>query len=187
MFWPSSRLDLLFDPKLIPQSIRDDLGDDLEIRPLSSTDNDRGLFEVLSVLTVAPNLSQKVYETTFRRLKSSSNTYFTVVVVQKAANKIVGAGTIVMEQKLVRNAGLIGHIEDIAVSKTMQGRKLGLRIINTLEQIGRAMGCYKIILDCSKENIPFYEKCGFKHKEFQMVLYVSDPPLAGKPQISAHL
>ena len=59
----------------------------------------------------------------------------------------------------------------------MQGRKLGLKIINTLEEIGRALGCYKIILDCSKENIressyrdegvvliirlsAFYEKCG---------------------------
>ena len=58
-----------------------------------------------------------------------------------------------LERKFVRSAGLVGHIEDIAVSKFMQGRKLGLRIITTLEGIGRAMGCYKIILDCSKENI----------------------------------
>lgn len=48
---------------------------------------------------------------------------------------------------------MIGHIEDIAVSKSMQGRKLGLRIINALDAIGEAMGCYKIILDCSKNNI----------------------------------
>lgn len=47
----------------------------------------------------------------------------------------------------------MGHIEDIAVSKSMQGRKLGLKIINTLEEIGRGQGVYKIILDCSKENI----------------------------------
>jgi len=39
------------------------------------------------------------------------------------------------------------------VSKSMQGRKLGLRIINALDAIGEAMGCYKIILDCSKDNI----------------------------------
>lgn len=58
----------------------------------------------------------------------------------------------------------------------MQGRKLGLKIINTLEEVGRGQGVYKIILDCSKENIresslsvglgvqlifsAFYEKCG---------------------------
>jgi GNAT superfamily N-acetyltransferase len=53
----------------------------------------------------------------------------------------------------VRNSGLVGHLEDIAVSKSMQGRKLGLKIINTLEEVGRGQGVYKIILDCSKENI----------------------------------
>ena len=58
-----------------------------------------------------------------------------------------------MERKFTRGGGIIGHIEDIAVSKTMQGRKLGLKIINSLEAIGRGQGCYKIILDCSKDNI----------------------------------
>jgi glucosamine-phosphate N-acetyltransferase len=67
--------------------------------------------------------------------------------------QIVAGGSIILERKFVRSAGRVGHIEDIAVSKRMQGRKLGLRIINTLEEIGRAVGCYKIILDCSKDNI----------------------------------
>ena len=68
------------------------------------------------------------------------------------------------------------------MSKSMQGRKLGLRIIQTLTAIAEARGCYKVILDCSKDNIrerhppgpasdtsikrhqltktAFYEKCG---------------------------
>ena len=58
-----------------------------------------------------------------------------------------------MERKFLRSAGIVGHIEDISVSKSMQGRKLGLRTISTLEGIGRTMGCYKILLDCSKDNI----------------------------------
>jgi glucosamine-phosphate N-acetyltransferase len=73
--------------------------------------------------------------------------------VQKSIDRIVASGTIVLERKFLRSAGTIGHIEDIAVSKAMQGRKLGLRVINTLEAVGAAMGCYKIILDCSKDNI----------------------------------
>ena len=67
--------------------------------------------------------------------------------------QIVACGSIIIERKFTRSGGIIGHIEDIAVSKSMQGRKLGLKIINTLEGIGRNMGSYKIILDCSKENI----------------------------------
>ena len=67
--------------------------------------------------------------------------------------KLVAIGSIIMERKFTRGGGIIGHIEDIAVSKSMQGRKLGLKIINSLESIGRGQGCYKIILDCSKDNI----------------------------------
>ena len=65
----------------------------------------------------------------------------------------MACGSIILERKFVRSAGVVGHIEDIAVSKSMQGRKLGIRIINSLEEIGRVMGCYKIILDCSKDNV----------------------------------
>jgi hypothetical protein len=39
---------------------------------------------------------------------------------------------------------LVGHIEDIAVAKDQQGRKLGLRIILTLDAIAEQVGCYKV-------------------------------------------
>ena len=33
----------------------------------------------------------------------------------------------------------------------------------------QAAGCYKVILDCSEDNVPFYAKCGLTKKEVQMV------------------
>lgn len=51
------------------------------------------------------------------------------------------------------DAGLVGHIEDIAVSPLVQGRKLGLRIITALVRIGEQLGCYKTILDCNQDNV----------------------------------
>ena len=38
----------------------------------------------------------------------------------------------------------MGHIEDIAVAKDQRGKKLGLRIIHTLDAIAEAVGCYKV-------------------------------------------
>lgn len=67
--------------------------------------------------------------------------------------QLVAAGTIVLEHKFIRNAGIVGHIEDIVVSRELQGRKLGLRIIDALGEIGAATGCYKIILDCDQKNV----------------------------------
>lgn len=44
----------------------------------------------------------------------------------------------------IHNLGLVGHIEDIAVAKDQQGKKLGLRIIQALDYIGQKVGCYKV-------------------------------------------
>ena len=91
-----------------------------------------------------------------------------------------------MEKKFLRGLGTVGHIEDIAVDKTQQGKKLGLRIIHALTGISEALGAYKTILNCSDHNIrkstrlrtdllihhlcpAFYEKCGFVKKENEMV------------------
>ena len=46
------------------------------------------------------------------------------------------------------------------------------RVIEQLVHLGKELGCYKVILDCSQKNVPFYEKCGFKVKEVQMAVYI---------------
>ena len=51
-----------------------------------------------------------------------------------------------------------------------QGKKLGQRIIEALDHLAQAVGCYKAILDCSEKNQPFYEKCGYRLAGVQMVL-----------------
>ena len=38
----------------------------------------------------------------------------------------------------------MGHIEDIAVAKDQQGKKLGLRIIQALDYVAEKVGCYKV-------------------------------------------
>jgi glucosamine-phosphate N-acetyltransferase len=39
---------------------------------------------------------------------------------------------------------MVGHIEDIAVEKGKQGKKLGLRIIQALDYVAEKVGCYKV-------------------------------------------
>ncbi|KAL1406056.1 Glucosamine-phosphate N-acetyltransferase-like protein [Vanrija albida] len=173
--------ELLFPASDIPASVKASLGPDLELRPLAVSDHARGHFELLTVLTAAPNIGQEAYIDRFTYMQSCPNTYYTVVIVHKETDQLVACGTVFVERKFTRSGGLVAHIEDIAVSKKMQGRKLGLLIIKTLEELGRQAGCYKVILDCSKDNIPFYEKCGFKHKEYEMVMYLDNAPKLVEP------
>lgn len=77
-----------------------------------------------------------------------------------------------MERKYVHENGLVGHIEDIVVHKEYRKLNFGRYIIDQLKHIGEQVGCYKIILDCSEKNVPFYEKCGFEKKGYEMAWYI---------------
>jgi len=73
---------------------------------------------------------------------------------------VVGTGTVFMEKKFLRGLGTVGHIEDIAVDKSQQGKKLGLRIIQALTGISEGLGAYKTILNCSDHNIREFAHSG---------------------------
>ena len=75
------------------------------------------------------------------------------MVVDKQTDQIVGVGTVFIERKFLRGMASVGHIEDIAVDKNQQGKKIGLRIIQALTAISENSGCYKTILNCSDANI----------------------------------
>ena len=100
--------------------------------------------------------------------------YKIIVVEDKRSNRIVGAGSVIIEMKFNRQAqGKAGHIEDIVVDKSQRGKNLGLRIIQLLKQIAWANDCYKIVLDCADYNVPFYNKCGFYVKGVEMACYLN--------------
>jgi len=184
-FTPDSQLDLLFDPSLIPTSFKQSLPDDLHIRPLASTDVSRSHFHVLSVLSPSPTPSQSAYTAHFNTLRSINEsvkhlnlppTYVVIAIIKKDNDQIVATGTVFMEHKFLRGLSLVGHIEDIAVDKAVQGKRLGLRVVTALTEISEALGAYKTILNCSLDNIPFYEKCGYKQKEREMARYKEPAP-----------
>jgi glucosamine-phosphate N-acetyltransferase len=125
----------------------------VQIRPLSSTDYDRGHLSVLSVLTETPDVGADSWESQFQDLRDTTATYYIVVVVSRDTDRIVASGGVFIERKFLRGLGRVGHIEDIAVSREMQGKKLGLRIIQALTHISEGVGCYKTILNCSDTNI----------------------------------
>ncbi|KAI9711013.1 MAG: Glucosamine-phosphate N-acetyltransferase-like protein [Bogoriella megaspora] len=109
-------------------------------------------------------------EQAFERKSEGHGSYFVLVIIDQTS-KIVGTGTLVVERKFIHDLGIVGHIEDIAVAKDQQGKKLGLRIINALDYIAAQVGCYKSILDCSEANEGFYKKCGFKRAGLEMAHY----------------
>ena len=86
--------------------------------------------------------------------------------------EIIATATLLIEMKFIRNCSKCGHIEDVVVDSTYRGLRLGLRVVEALMEAAKEAGCYKVILDCSESNAPFYEKCGLTKKEIQMVRYL---------------
>ena len=113
-------------------------------------------------------------------MKALSSTYHTMVIEDTSTRKIIATATLLVELKFLRACGKAAHVEDVVVDASYRGRRLGQRVVDALVAEARARGCYKIILNCSEGNVPFYERLGFKVKDVQMVIYLDDDRGGGK-------
>ena len=82
-------------------------------------------------------------------------------------NKIVGTASLHIIQKSNRKMGLI---EDVGILPNYQGKGIGKQLIKKLVQKANQLNCYKTILNCTSENMKFYEKLGFRQEQLQMTL-----------------
>ena len=85
---------------------------------------------------------------------------------------LVGTGTILFEQKLIHNFGVVAHIEDVVISENHKKKGYGLLLIQHLIQKSKEKSCYKIILNCDEKIKFFYEKNNFKTTGIQMSYYL---------------
>ena len=90
------------------------------------------------------------------------------LVIDDVTSEIVGTGTIIYEQKIIHNGGLVAHIEDVVVAEKYRKKGYGRAIVEELKRRAREKGCYKILLNCSKNMEKFYEKNGFSNHNLEM-------------------
>ncbi|PIA53953.1 hypothetical protein AQUCO_00900495v1 [Aquilegia coerulea] len=150
-------------------SIREE--DLFQVRKLEMSDKSKGFLEILQQLTVCNPFTDEEFDARFQDISSYGEDHVICVIEDKESKKIVATGSVFLEKKFLRNCGKVGHIEDVVVDSSARGLKLGQKVVEFLTNHAKAMGCYKVILDCSVENKGFYEKCGFKQKEIQMAMY----------------
>jgi glucosamine-phosphate N-acetyltransferase len=133
----------LFAPSLISPEIQSVLPEGYSARPLRRSDYHLGYLNVLRVLTTVGDITEAMWNDRFEYLSKRNDEYYLIVICD-GAGRIVGTGSLIVERKFIHTLGLVGHIEDIAVSADQQGKKLGLRIIQTLDYVAAKVGCYKV-------------------------------------------
>jgi len=133
--------------------------DDITIRKIRESDLSNGFLESLDNLKTASNLSNEKARAILKKITANPNNVIFVAVLD---NKVVGSVSMIIEQKFIHGGGLVGHIEDVVVSKEHEGKGIGFKIMQAALEYAKNQGCYKTILDCDDKVRPFYEGLGFK-------------------------
>ncbi|KAH8803300.1 glucosamine 6-phosphate N-acetyltransferase-like protein [Xylogone sp. PMI_703] len=160
----------LFSSDLISPEVAASLPENYTIRSLRRGDFQNGFLDCLRVLTTVGDITDEECNERYEWLRTQGKGAYYMIVVDDG-KKVVGTGALIVERKFIHHLGLVGHIEDIAVARDQQGKKLGIKLIKALDYIAAQVGCYKTILDCSEANEGFYVKCGFKRAGLEMAHY----------------
>ncbi len=136
----------------------------LNFRRLEKEDYDKNYLELLKQLTTVGDISKEKYEATFDKIGAE-------VWVVEFEGKIIASVSLLLEQKVIHECGIVGHLEDVVVDRDYRKYGLGKFIIERIIKIARERGCYKLIGDCKSELLGFYEKNGFESKCVQISIY----------------
>jgi glucosamine-phosphate N-acetyltransferase len=137
----------------------------IKIRKLQKKDIYNGFLLSLDSLRKSSHIKPKKANTIFEKISKNPDY---VIYVATYEGHVIGATTLFIEQKFIHEGGKVGHIEDVVVKKEYQGKGVGKKIVNALLKYAKKKGCYKTILDCSDELIPFYKSIGFKRHSNSM-------------------
>ena len=131
----------------------------MEIREITQDDMTQEYFDLLCQLSGIPTEVTVSIKGSCWWHNFMNENHITFVAVTDG--EIVGTASVLIERKMLHHGSKVGHIEDVVVDSNRRIKGTGKELIKKCVEQCRYKGCYKAILDCSDENIPFYEACDF--------------------------
>ena len=111
-----------------------------------------GLLETLKNLSETGDMNKEEIKKILSKINSQGSHIYVAITDD---NKIIGATTLLVEQKFIHKGGLVGHIEDVATRKGYEEMGVGSAVVKKAIEGAEKAGCYKLILDCKDPLIPF--------------------------------
>lgn len=118
------------------------------------------------------NISYEEFANILHQINETGTTFVYVLREKEDGGPIIGTAKLLIEHKFYHGGKNVGHIEDVIVKSTHRGKKYGSILIKQLTDIATLLDCYKVILYCNSELVPFYNKLGFDHNQSAMINYI---------------
>ena len=132
----------------------------MTIRDFKIKDIDNGLLEtykeVWSINEITENLANEFL---------SNDNHMAVCEID---GEIVGTATLHLQKKFIRDGGVAGFIEDVAVREKLRNQNIGSMLMKYLIEKAKEFGCYKVVLSCFPERVEFYKRNGFIQESITM-------------------
>jgi glucosamine-phosphate N-acetyltransferase len=137
-----------------------------EIREIKEEDIDNGgLLEVYRENFPLGDLPKAAAKAILKEMKTNPLHKVFVAVTNDNQDWVIGTTTLLVEPKFIFGGGKVGHIEDVSVKVRYQRKGIGFKLVTHATNQAALMGCVKTVLDCSDENVPFYQKIGYSYQD----------------------
>ena len=115
--------------------------------------------EVINILQTLSKFrpSKGDFSAIWDNFRDQTNTHPIVAIID---DQIVGYGSVAIEKKI--RGGKVGHVEDIVTHPNYKKSGIGKLIVDSLYDIAKTQGCYKLTLKCKEHNVQFYKKCNYE-------------------------
>jgi len=131
------------------------------IREFKPDDIHNGLLETYKEVWFVNEISEQ----TLNNWLSNDNY---MIVAEDDEGVIVGTCTLHLQKKFIRDGGIAGLIEDVAVRESLRGQNVGSLLVQKTIELAKNKNCYKVILSCFPERVAFYERNGFIQESLTM-------------------
>jgi glucosamine-phosphate N-acetyltransferase len=138
---------------------------DYSIRELREDDLPECFLETLTSLAEVGLTIEEARELCQERERAGIRTY-----VASDSEQIIGTASLLIEHKFIHKGGRVGTIEDVAVHREFKGQGIGSALVRHLVEEARRLGCYKVLLNCTEQLVPFYSELGFHAHSVSMRL-----------------
>jgi glucosamine-phosphate N-acetyltransferase len=135
----------------------------MHIRELSKNDCINYLELINTFKPVTTDISLNQFEITYDNIFKTGKIY-----VIEDSNKLIGTITAIIEHKFIHNLSTVCHVEDVIINPDYNKKGFGKMLVNKAIQFAKEQNCYKLILDCNGDILPFYTKCGLTQSNIQM-------------------